>query len=289
MQTEDPSRPAGETRSGGSELMTRIVSGLALAAISAALLWAGTLPFAALVVIVAALMSWEWSHMIRGETLGPRSIDATLVVHALATVGATLLAGFGFIAMAIAVLLIGAVIVLTNQVGSRPMMSALGVFYCGLPAVALLWLRASEPKGFEAVLFIIMAVAITDTAAFAAGRTFGGPQLAPRISPKKTWSGLIGGVSASTLVGTLFATVAGCPLPHLAMMGAAVALVSQAGDLAESALKRSLGVKDASNLLPGHGGFMDRVDGIVTAALAAALYGLVQNPASPATVLLSGL
>ena len=143
--------------------------------------------------------------------------------------------------------------------------------------------------GFLAVLFIFVIVAATDTAAFAAGRLIGGPRLATRISPNKTWSGLGGGLVAAALAGAVFAALVGVSPAALALTGLVMGLIAQAGDLAESALKRTFGVKDASNLLPGHGGFMDRVDGLVTAAVAAALAALYVDPTLPAKALLAGL
>ena len=154
------------------------------------------------------------------------------------------------------------------------------------PAIALLWLRGDEPWGFWAVLFVIAVVVATDVAAFICGRTFGGPKLAPAISPNKTWSGLAGGISAAALAAALFTWVTGSSAIELAVLGAVLGAVAQAGDLTESALKRAFGVKDASNLIPGHGGFMDRADGIVAAAIAAALFALYVNPHAPAQALM---
>jgi phosphatidate cytidylyltransferase len=123
------------------------------------------------------------------------------------------------------------------------------------------------------VFWVIATVAATDLAAFFAGRAIGGPRLAPRLSPKKTWAGLIGGVAASTLVSALLgAYFSDQPVLFWAIGGALLAVIAQAGDLAESAFKRRFKVKDASHLIPGHGGVLDRVDGLVTAAVAIALY-----------------
>ena len=154
--------------------------------------------------------------------------------------------------------------------------------------LALLWLRSSEPYGFLSVLFIFVIVAATDTFAYAAGRLIGGPRLAARVSPNKTWSGLAGGLLAAALTGVVFAIIVGASPAALALTGLAMGLIAQAGDLGKSALKRTFGVKDASDLIPGHGGFMDRVDGIVTVAVAAALAALYVDPYMPAKALLAG-
>jgi phosphatidate cytidylyltransferase len=267
-----------------SDIWKRVLSGLLLAGAAFGLAWAGLLPFAALVFVVALAMSWEWSRMVRGD-----GFDLTLVVHAIAVAAAVALASFGFVALGVAVLLIGTIIVLALEFGSHPLLSASGVMYAGLPAVALLWLRSDEPHGFLAILFIVLVVAATDTAAFVAGRLIGGPRLAPRVSPNKTWSGLAGGVAAAAGVAAVFALVIAAPIAPLALVGLLMGLLAQAGDLAESALKRAFNVKDASQLLPGHGGFMDRMDGLVSVSVAIAIAALFLDPQAPARALLSGL
>lgn len=140
-----------------------------------------------------------------------------------------------------------------------------GVLYALLPATALLWLRL-PPGGEWIVLWVFVVTWATDTFAFAAGRSFGGPRLAPQFSPNKTWSGLVGGVVAATIAAGWLVVEA--DLPRI-LLGAAplFALAAQGGDLFESALKRRAGVKDASSLLPGHGGVMDRLDGLVPVAV----------------------
>ncbi len=212
-----------------------------------------------------------------------------LLVHGTAVAAATVLTALGYAAMGLAVVVIGAIIVLPLEFGARPLISAAGVLYTGLPAVALLWIRGDEPMGFLAVLFILIVVWTTDTAAFIAGRAIGGPRLAPRISPNKTWAGLAGGIVASALASVVFGLATGLPVAKLALSGLLMGLVAQGGDLMESALKRACGVKDASNLIPGHGGFMDRMDGVVAAAIAAALVGLWVDASAPATALFSWL
>jgi phosphatidate cytidylyltransferase len=267
-----------------SDLWLRALSALVLAAVAFGLAWAGVLPFAALVLAVALIMSWEWAKVVRGA-----NFDVSLVVHGLAVVAAVALASFGFAALGVAMLLIGTIIVLALEFGQHPLFSAAGVIYTGFPAVALLWLRGNEPWGFNAVLFLVVVVAATDTAAYAFGRLIGGPRLAAAISPKKTWSGLIGGLTAATIAAGVFAYATGGPVLALALTGLVLGLIAQAGDLAESAMKRAFDVKDASQLLPGHGGFMDRMDGIVSATIAAALGALFIDPQAPAAALLKGL
>lgn len=266
------------------ELKRRIVSGVVLAAVAIALTWAGSAPFAILVTAIGVLMSWEWGRVVRGT-----GYDVIFAVHAVAVAVAALLAACGMAALGLAALAIGAIVVIPLAYGSSVRMSALGVLYSGLPAVSLLWIRNAPAFGFEAVIFIFLIVATSDTAAFAVGRTFGGPKLWPRVSPNKTWSGLVGAIVAAALIGAVYAGFIGrASALGLAASGAILALVAQGGDLAESALKRGFGVKDTSALIPGHGGFMDRMDSIVAVAVAAALLGLIVNPRSPAEALLFG-
>lgn len=275
----EPSNPAP-----WRDLKARALAGAALAAFAFLLLVAGQRPFALLVLGISLLMSWEWGRMVRHRTL-----DAPFAVHAGALTTAILLAVTGMPALSLLVLAIGAVVVLALEFGRKSTMSAQGVFYIGLPAVALLWLRGDGPLGFWAVLLVVGCVVATDTAAFFAGRQFGGPKLWPAVSPNKTWSGLLGGIAASAIVATLFAqAVPGASSWRLLLLGVGLAIVSQAGDLAESALKRLFKVKDTSSLIPGHGGFMDRMDGLVAAAAAAALLALIINAKAPASALLMG-
>lgn len=271
-------------RSQAAQLWLRIVSGVALATIAFSAVWAGVLPFAAFVLAIALALSWEWSGVVRGPGL-----DVSLIVQGLAMIAGITLAGFGFVALGVAVLIIGTIIVLALEFGARPVLSAAGVMYAGLPAIALIWLRSDDPLGFTAVLFIVLVVAATDTLAFLAGRMIGGPRLAPQISPNKTWSGLIGGVLGASATAATFAAVSGIPIAPLAITGLLMGLVAQMGDLFESSIKRAFNVKDASQLLPGHGGFMDRVDGLVPVAVLVALAALFLNPQAPAAALFAGL
>lgn len=264
------------------DLSLRAVSAMVLGCLALVLLYAGPSPFAGLVLVVALVMCWEWGRVVRAAT-----VDAPFLVHASAVAVAALLAANGLPALALAAVFVGAGIVWLLCFGFNERVCALGVLYAGVPAVALLWLRADEPHGFGAVLFLLMIVATSDTFAYVGGRLIGGPRLCPAISPNKTWSGLLAGVAASAMAGAVFAAfVTDAMSGNLAFSGIVLGLVAQAGDLAESALKRRFGVKDASSLIPGHGGFLDRVDGVVFAATAAALFALVVNMQAPARAIL---
>jgi phosphatidate cytidylyltransferase len=280
MQTDRRSRLAVS-----ENLKLRIVSGTVLAAVAFALAYAGPKPFAVLVLMVALFISWEWGRMVRGD-----GADLAFFIHAVAVAVAVGLAVGGYAALGAAVLVIAAIILVPLVFGRGARLSALGVFYVGLPAISLLWLRANEPYGFAAVLFVFAVVWCSDIGAYAAGRLIGGPKLWPRVSPNKTWAGLIGGVAAGTAAAALVAVllVAEAPLWRLVLTGLGLSIVAQMGDLGESALKRLFGRKDASDLIPGHGGFMDRMDSIVAVAVAAGLIALIVNAHAPARALLFG-
>jgi phosphatidate cytidylyltransferase len=139
-------------------------------------------------------------------------------------------------------------------------------------------LRSDAALGFAAILFVFAVVWLSDIAAYFTGRALGGPKLMPRVSPNKTWSGAIGGTLAGMLGGVLVARYFGLAnLTGTAVVAVVLSVVSQAGDLFESAVKRRFDTKDASQLIPGHGGLMDRLDGFVTAALAAVLIGIAHG------------
>lgn len=282
----EPSSEGMPPRSGGwaaRDLRPRIIFGVLLALLTLALVYAGPAPFAVLVIGVGLLVCWEWGRVVRGE-----EFDVAFAVHAGAVVGAAAVAAFGLAAIGLMVLLIGAALVFLLSIGRHGRLSGLGVIYVGLPVLALLWIRADEPLGFAATLFILLVVWTTDTLAYFGGRTIGGARLWPRVSPNKTWAGLISGACGAAITGAVFALfLKDASATGLAATGLVLGLVSQAGDLAESALKRGFGVKDASSLIPGHGGFLDRVDGLVSAAAFAGLLALLVDMRAPARAVLS--
>jgi phosphatidate cytidylyltransferase len=155
---------------------------------------------------------------------------------------------------------------------------ALGALYAGAMLAAPLVIRADATLGFIAMIFLFAVVWATDVAAYFAGRLIGGPKLCPAISPNKTWSGALAGVLAGTVAGVAVAVFGGInPIAPIVIVSLLLSVAAQLGDLFESALKRHFGVKDASHAIPGHGGLMDRLDGFIAAALAAALIGLARG------------
>ncbi len=250
-------------------LKTRALSALVLAPPALAAAWFGGLWFAALIALGAALICWEWQGMTtRAFTLSGR-------VAAVACAAGALLA-VAWPELAVLVVLAGAIasLALTPRDGRRWALA--GPIYGGIPAVALVWLRAETDHGRAVVFWLLLLVWATDIGAYAFGRLIGGPLLLPVVSPKKTWAGLLGGMLCAGLAG--WGVAAGLGFGHpvaLALSSAVLAVVAQAGDLLESWVKRRWGVKDSSGIIPGHGGVLDRVDGLLAAAAAVAVVVLL--------------
>lgn len=265
-------------------LIARIASGLFLGLVTLGSTYAGSYAFAALVAVMSIMMSWEWGGIVRS-----RRYDAGFLVHASAMTVSLALAVTGHPALGLLALLLAAAAVAAICAARGGLMSAVGVLYTGLPAISLVWFRDDVPHGFAAVLLIFSVVWAVDTAAYAAGKSVGGVKLWPSISPNKTWAGTCSGLLASGVVGAVFSfLLLGAPSLYLITCALVLGFFALAGDLAESALKRVYRLKDASNLIPGHGGFMDRLDGIAAAATIAALLAFVIDAGRPATALLFG-
>jgi len=254
-------------------LLPRIISAVILAPLFLYLVYLGYPYFHALVAAIAAVMAWEFGQMDKEQ--GPQR-RALLVSAALASVAAAALAGAPT-GLAVAITLAVAAVVAEAQAGRRaPVPAHWAIPYVALPAVLLLFVHTAGAR--ETVFWLLAVVWGTDIGAYAFGRTIGGPKLAPKISPKKTWAGVIGGLLCG--VGAAAGLVAALNLPLSGVMlgvAALTSVASQSGDLLESALKRWYDVKDSGTLIPGHGGVMDRFDGLWAAAPVAALFCVVFN------------
>jgi phosphatidate cytidylyltransferase len=250
------------------QLGTRLVVGAVLAAIALASIWAGGIWFTLLVVGVSAVLLHEWSEM-HGTSIWRFAFASGLLVTSIR------LAMRDQPTFAILFLLASAVLFLLLSLSGKPGRRSMagGLLYAGLPAVALVWLRG-EPDGFALVLWTMGIVWATDSFAYFTGRAIGGRKLWPAVSPSKTWAGLGGGVAAAGLFSAVFGHLTGwAQSPWLLFgLGALLGVVAQAGDFFESWLKRRAGVKDSGTLLPGHGGLMDRVDGLIPVACLVALW-----------------
>ena len=254
----------------GANLRQRILSALVLGPLVLGAVVAGRPWLDLLVAAAAAVLAWEWARLCQDGRFG---LPGGLLL--VETLGCIWLAALYPSPWAVAVFLAGLlVVVLSTKVAGSPRAGWMGAgcLYIGLPCVALIWLRSRPATGLDLVVLVMIATWAADIGAYAAGRMIGGPRLAPRISPGKTWSGLLGGLVAAGAVGAIYAglrhsggaaTVAG--------ISVALGLAAAAGDLLESAAKRRFHVKDAGSIIPGHGGLLDRVDGLLLAAAILAL------------------
>ena len=233
---------------------------------------------AGVAIVAAAVMGWEWSRLTDRSVFG--AAGAVVVVAEVAGVA---VAALGWPVAAVAILLAGAAVRLVWSAtdGGAKVWAALGALCIGAPCVALLWLAADPATGRATVLWIFGLVWATDSAAYIVGRLVGGPRLAPRWSPKKTWSGALAGIAAAGVVGAITANILGISiLSPVLWVSMGLSVAAQFGDLAESAAKRRFGVKDTSGLIPGHGGLLDRLDGMLAALVLAAILDLARG-ASP--------
>lgn len=245
-----------------ADLPRKTLVGIILIAIAVTALLQGGALFWILASVAALLMLSEWADLVKVSPLHKRiAMFAASVPLAILSPWA---AGPGFFALG---LIAGAAFF--TAIASRNGQLATGVAYVGIPAIALLFIRNQE-NGTVLAFWTLAIVWATDIGAYFAGRTIGGPKLMPAVSPNKTWAGLIGGMIAALATGLGFAHWGGLPL-GLALASFVLAAVAQGGDLYESALKRRAGVKDSGTILPGHGGVLDRLDGLVPVAPMVAL------------------
>jgi phosphatidate cytidylyltransferase len=267
--SHDATGPRRSSRSGGNELLTRIVSGVTLALIALIGAVLGGWATAIVLGIVTAIFHLEWVKLTDATPFPGAVFTAALVIAIAMTTQGLVEAG---------VIIAGLGIVFSALTFSawRP----IGVAYAAMLGVGLTILRLT-PEGLQAVLVVLAIVVATDTGAFFAGRAIGGAKLAPAISPNKTWAGAIGGLAVAVVAGLVVATLVRVPLSlPLVVIAALLSIASQAGDLFESWVKRMFGAKDSGRIIPGHGGLMDRVDGLAFASGLAVLIGWLHGGAN---------
>jgi len=244
-----------------------------LAPVAIAAAYFGGVAFIAFWAIAALAVLWEWDTLVCAHDRNP-----VLATGALALAGATLLLALGRSGIAAALIALGffGVAALASKV--RAVWCATGLVYAAAILIAPVLLRRDPDLGFAAILFLFVIVWLTDITAYFVGRAVGGPKLMPRVSPNKTWSGAIGGTVAGVVGAVVVASQFGIQgLFAAAVVAFVLSVISQAGDLAEYAIKRQFNAKDASQLIPGHGGLMDRLDGFVAAAAAGAVIGIAHG------------
>lgn len=240
------------------DLPARMASGAVLAVIGLAAIYAGGGWFLALIGAVVAIMVWELARMVSPESPPERALALAAAAAAAVVVGRLIPEGF-----ALPLLFLPALAALSVLDRNRTVF----VVFASLVMIAAFGLHFQRQEfGFVWIAWLIAVVIVTDVGGYFAGRLIGGPKFWPRVSPKKTWAGTVAGWIASAVVGILFlgATGAGAELIGISV---AISMASQIGDIAESAVKRRMGVKDASHLLPGHGGLLDRFDGVLGASV----------------------
>lgn len=262
--TATPTAPARR-----SELVLRILSALVLAPLALAAAYFDGWLFAAFWAAAAVAVFCEWMALVAApeHRLAAVAGSVALCLAALALM-------LGRADAALACIGLGAVAAAAAAPAALRLWSAAGFVYAAAMLLAVLLLRADAASGLGAVLFLFAVVWGTDVAAYFVGRTLGGPKLWPRLSPKKTWSGALGGAAAAMLAGIATAALVGTGMVALAVVAIVLSAAAQLGDLMESAMKRRFGVKDSGHLIPGHGGFMDRLDGFMAAVVVAAVIGL---------------
>ncbi len=251
-----------------NEMLVRIASATILAAVTLAAAWFGGWAAAAAVSVAVIVVHLEWIGLT-GDRLAPALVFTALLVASFALLAA------GHAALAAGVT---GLAVIGAGVWAREPWRPAGIAYGAVLGLGLLLLRDAPEHGLAAAVVVFAVVWATDSGAFFVGRAIGGPKLWPAISPKKTWAGAIGGLAAGVIAGLVVAALARVAVaPGLALVCALLSVSGQAGDLFESAVKRHFGAKDSGIIVPGHGGLMDRVDGLVFAVAAAVIIGLAHG------------
>ena len=265
-----------------SNLFLRVVSALILAPIVLAAIIYGESAYDVLVAVMGALMAWEWEKMLadkKSYVSVSLTLMTALVVFLTKSINPVLILGvIAFFAL-----------FLYFKTGKNLLLS-FGAFYIGLPLLSMMYIAYFSDSGLgdlsyssNYILWLLFVVWATDVGGYVVGKSIGGPKLIPKISPNKTWAGLFGGILFSIIVTYLFVITmnhyyeSSLSLKYFLLSSIVLAFISQVGDIFESKIKRYLNIKDSSNLIPGHGGVFDRVDGLLFAAPAVALFVLLSN------------
>ncbi|WP_172184779.1 phosphatidate cytidylyltransferase [Bradyrhizobium aeschynomenes] len=258
-------------KSAPSNLVMRIAAALVLVPLALGAAYAGGMFWTALVTVVAVGLYLEWLMVV-----GEARTASVGTAGALAVAVAGICCAFGLIDVAMVVLALGLVAVTALAAGRRAWVAAGFVYACAAELASVL-VRFDTTEGWRALVLVFLVVWASDIGGYVAGRSIGGPKLAPRVSPNKTWAGAIGGFAASLAAAAGWSLAGAGGLVALLAMAAVLSVVSQLGDLGESAVKRRFGVKDSSHIIPGHGGLLDRLDGYVAAIVFAAFVGLLRG------------
>lgn len=267
---DHPPASPGATK-GMSNLAMRVVVALVLAPLTIGIAWVGGWPWLCLVAAAASLLYFEWLMVVGASH---HRVPAVVGIAALVAAGVLLMPGWAGIALGVAALGLAAA---TLAAPERRLWVAAGFVYAAAALFAAILVRRDADVGFVALIFVLLVVWGADIGGYFFGRGLGGPKLWPRVSPNKTWAGAIGGLALSLALAAGFAVSGFGRLLPLLLLGAVLSAASQLGDLLESAVKRRFGVKDSSQIIPGHGGLLDRLDGFVAAIVVAALIGFMRG------------
>jgi len=251
----------------GADLQSRLASALVLIAIAIVGIYVGGIWTGIIVAVFVVIIHLEWSRLTEGSFTPAIPYTAAVAV-------ATVIAGFDLVLPAIVVTLVA---ILVSAIARRSAWQPAGVLYAASFGISIVALRIAPSFGIAAVVFILAVVWATDTGAYFAGRLIGGAKLWPQVSPNKTWAGAVGGTIAGVVAGLIVAAILPDVDPSLplALVALVLSLAGQVGDLAESAVKRRFGAKDSGNIVPGHGGMMDRLDSLVFASAFAFVIGWI--------------
>ena len=266
----EPDAEAAGAKPAPNNFVMRVLAALVLAPLAIAVAYAGGWLWALCVTLVSIGLFAEWL-MVVGAGSAALTGTGTIVI---AMMGACV--AFGALKTAMIVGCVGGAIV-TLIARGKFVWAAMGFAYASAALLASILVRKDLAHGFAALMFVLLVVWATDIGGYFAGRGIGGPKLWPRVSPKKTWAGAGGSLVASLMVAGGFAAAGVGKAVPLLVVGAVLTVVSQLGDLFESAVKRRFGVKDSSHLIPGHGGLLDRLDGFVAAILVAWIIGFFRH------------
>jgi phosphatidate cytidylyltransferase len=269
--TESEAAAAAVAEQGSRNLLMRVIAALVLAPIAISIAYTGGWLWTVLVTVAAIGLYLEWLAIV-GAARQMRVVAPGVVGLALA--GCCL--AFGKVDASLVPLVLGLAGVALFSPERRGWTTA-GFGYAAAAQVASVLVRLDQFWGFVALILILLVVWVTDIGGYFAGRGIGGPKLWPRVSPRKTWAGAVGGFAASLVVAAGFAVFGLARTGPLLVLGAALSIVSQLGDLFESAVKRRFDVKDSSQIIPGHGGLLDRLDGFVAAVVLAAILGFLRG------------
>ena len=270
--TEGEAAPAAVVEQGSRNLLMRVIAALVLAPLAIAIAYAGGWLWLGFVTLAAIGLYVEWLTIVGART--PRVMAAGIAM----LLGVAVWLGIGRIGATYVIAALGVVIAALLSPHRRGW-AALGGCYAFAALIASIVVRLDQVWGFTALMFVLLIVWVTDIGGYFAGRGIGGPKLWPRVSPKKTWAGAIGGFGASLVVAVGFAAFGVGKTGPLLLLGAVLSIASQLGDLFESAVKRRFDVKDSSHIIPGHGGLLDRLDGFVAAVVVAAIFGVLRGGA----------